>query len=243
VERANPGGDPRRHLGSGFEDEAERGVLSADDYWRGFGERMHYPLSAAQWVEARQAAMEPDGALLALVRLLRVARPVGMFTNNPWLLQRHIGEVFPAVLELFGTHAVFSAELGRSKPDPEAFRHLATRLLGYPTSPDTLLRHQRQETFWFPTPRVLGVDGFALRRGATYGTLLVDLERRQPVAVLEEHTAKPLVKWLQAYPSMATLARDRADAYSCVIQEPLTLRAGPYRPYSTEAAIGPNKPS
>jgi hypothetical protein len=137
VERANPGGDPRRHLGSGFEDEAERGVLSADDYWRGFGERMHYPLSAAQWVEARQVAMEPDGALLALVRLLRVARPVGMFTNNPWLLQRHIGEVFPAVLELFGTHAVFSAELGRSKPDPEAFRHLATRLLGYPTSPDT----------------------------------------------------------------------------------------------------------
>jgi putative hydrolase of the HAD superfamily len=114
--------------GSGLEDEAERGVLSADDYLRGFGERMHYPLSAAQWVEARRVAMEPDQAVLALVRLLRRTRPVGMFTNNPWLLQRHIAKVFPAVPDLFGPRAVFSAELGRSKPDPEAFRRLAARL-------------------------------------------------------------------------------------------------------------------
>jgi putative hydrolase of the HAD superfamily len=113
---------------SGFEDEAERGLLSADDYLRGFGERLGYPLSAAQWVEARRAAMEPDQAVLTLARLLCRARPVGMFTNNPWLLQRYIAEVFPAVPELFGTRAVFSAELGRSKPDPEAFRRLAARL-------------------------------------------------------------------------------------------------------------------
>jgi glucose-1-phosphatase len=114
--------------GSGFEDAAERGALSADEYLLGFGERMGYPLSAAQWVEARRVATEPDQAVLALARLLRRARPVGMFTNNPWLLQRHIAEVFPAVPDLFGPRAVFSAELGRSKPDPEAFRRLAARL-------------------------------------------------------------------------------------------------------------------
>jgi putative hydrolase of the HAD superfamily len=114
--------------GSGFEDEAERGVISADEYLQGFGERMGYPLSTAQWVEARRVAMEPDQAVLALARLLRAARPVGMFTNNPWLLQRHIADVFPAVPALFGPRAVFSAELGRSKPDPEAFRRLAARL-------------------------------------------------------------------------------------------------------------------
>ena len=33
--------------GSGFEDEAERGGLSADEYLRGFGERLGYPISAA----------------------------------------------------------------------------------------------------------------------------------------------------------------------------------------------------
>jgi glucose-1-phosphatase len=43
-------------------------------------------------------------------------------------MKRQLAEVFPAVPDLFGTRAVRSAELGRSKPDPEAFRRLATRL-------------------------------------------------------------------------------------------------------------------
>jgi putative hydrolase of the HAD superfamily len=121
---------------SGFEDEAERGAWAADGYLREFGERMGYPLSAAQWVAARRAAMEPDEAVLAIARRLAGNRPVAMFTNNPLLLKRHIGEVFPAVPEIFGERAVFSAELGRRKPDPEAFLRLARRL-GVP--PGTVL--------------------------------------------------------------------------------------------------------
>src|SRR6266851_6627722 len=51
----------------------------------------------------------------------------------------------------------------------------------------TLLRLlRRQPAPSFPTPRVLGVDDFALRKRQTYGTILVDLERRQPVALLPE---------------------------------------------------------
>jgi glucose-1-phosphatase len=149
--------------GSGFEDAAERGVISADDYLRGFGERLGYPLSAAQWVEARRAAMEPDQAALALARQLTAARPVGMFTNNPWLLQRHMAEVFPAVPDLFGTRAVFSAELGRSKPDPEAFRRLATRLA---CAPDEILYFDDDATYvagareaGLPAHRVGGAAG------------------------------------------------------------------------------------
>jgi glucose-1-phosphatase len=130
--------------GSGFEEEAERGVISADDYLKGFGERMGYPLSAAQWVEARREAIEPDRAVLALARRLRVARPVGMFTNNPWLLKRHITEVFPAVPAIFGMRAVFSAELGRRKPDPEAFRRLATHL---GCAPDEILYFDDDATY------------------------------------------------------------------------------------------------
>jgi putative hydrolase of the HAD superfamily len=122
--------------GSGFEDEAERGIVSADDYLKGFGERMGYALSAAQWVEARKASIEPDPAVLSLARRLGTDRPVGMFTNNPFLLKRHIAEVFPAVPDIFGSRAVFSAELGRSKPDPEAFRRLAARLA---VAPDEIL--------------------------------------------------------------------------------------------------------
>jgi FMN phosphatase YigB (HAD superfamily) len=46
----------------------------------------------------------------------------------PQLLKRHLAEVFPAVSDLFGARAIFSAEVGRCKPDPEAFRRLAARL-------------------------------------------------------------------------------------------------------------------
>jgi transposase len=88
------------------------------------------------------------------------------------------------------------------------------RGLGYLASPDTLLRRQRAELLSFPLPRILGVDDFALRRGSTYGTVLVDLERHQPIAVLEGRTAEPLLKWLQTHPSLAVLVRDRADAYA-----------------------------
>ena len=122
--------------GSGFEDEAERGLLSAEDYLKGFGERIGYALTAAEWVEARRAATEPDLPMLALVREVARARPVGMFTNNPLLLKRHLAEVFPEAAEIFGARAIFSAEIGRSKPDGEAFRRLATRLS---VAPDRLL--------------------------------------------------------------------------------------------------------
>jgi len=88
------------------------------------------------------------------------------------------------------------------------------RWLGYLVGPDTLIRQQRAEPFGTCSPRVVGVDEFALRRGQTYGTLVVDLERRRPIAVLEGRTADSLAKWLLAHPDVAILVRDRADAYA-----------------------------
>ena len=101
-------------------------------------------LPTPQWVEARRAAMEPDLGVLSLARRLSARHLVGMFTNNPLLLKRHIAEVFPAVPEIFGTRAVFSAELGRSKPDPEAFRRLAASL---GLAPDEVLYFDDDATY------------------------------------------------------------------------------------------------
>jgi transposase len=63
-----------------------------------------------------------------------------------------------------------------------------------------------------PTPTVLGVDDLAMRKRQTYGTILVALERRQPVALLPERTAKTLAPWLQAHPGGQVIARDRSPA-------------------------------
>jgi transposase len=96
----------------------------------------------------------------------------------------------------------------------EAGARLAARH-GMPVSPDTLLRLIRAvPEAERPTPAALGVDDWAIHKGLTYGTILVDLERHRPVDVLADRSSESLAAWLQAHPGVAVIARDRGGAYA-----------------------------
>ena len=52
------------------------------------------------------------------------------------------------------------------------------------------------------------------RRGQTYVTILVHLERSEPIDLLPGREAEPLAEWLRQHPGVDVIVRDRSEAYA-----------------------------
>ena len=95
----------------------------------------------------------------------------------------------------------------------EAGRRLL-QLLGMPISGDTLIRDIRQSGETLPaTVRVVGVDDWAFKKGQTYGSILVDLERQQPIDLLDTRETEAVTAWFQAHPEIEIVSRDRGKEF------------------------------
>jgi transposase len=58
------------------------------------------------------------------------------------------------------------------------------------------------------------VDDWAVRKGRSYGTILVDLEQHQVVDLLPDRTSETLSTWLREHPGVEILTRDRSTEYA-----------------------------
>jgi hypothetical protein len=70
-----------------------------------------------------------------------------------------------------------------------------------------------------PTPRVLTVDDFALRRGHRYATMLIDAVTHRRVDVLPNRKAATLATWLRKHPDAEIVCRDGSAAYAEAIRQ------------------------
>lgn len=87
-------------------------------------------------------------------------------------------------------------------------------------SGDTLIRDIRQAPEApVSSVRVVGIDDWALKKGQKYGTIVVDLEKQQPIALLDSREADQVSEWLKAHPEIEIVSRDRGKEYLKAVKE------------------------
>jgi transposase len=96
------------------------------------------------------------------------------------------------------------------------------RDLAMHTSPATMIRLVRQlDTPVTTTPRIIGIDDWAFRKGRTYGTIIVDHELGKPIDLLPSSAGDDVKAWLAQYPSIEIVTRDRSGEYRDAITQAL----------------------
>jgi transposase len=96
------------------------------------------------------------------------------------------------------------------EPGSRLAEHLAA-----PISGDTILRRVTAASDEpAPAYRYVGIDDFAFRKGHSYGTILVDLERGRVIDIFDGRDGSAVETWLKAHPGVEVITRDRWAGYA-----------------------------
>ncbi|MCX2473474.1 transposase [Pedobacter sp. MC2016-05] len=95
-----------------------------------------------------------------------------------------------------------------------------SRYVGIPVSSSTILRIVKRLDIQPKklTSGIIGVDDWAFKKGKTYGTVIVDLEKKEVVDLLSDHESATLSEWLKQHPEIKTVSRDRYGPYALGIK-------------------------
>lgn len=132
--------------------------------------------------------------------------PRGTFSDQETSLARPFARRTSRV-ELISNHMGHAAG---GRPAERLLHRLGIRL-----SDDTVIRQLLRAARDNAQPaRVIGVDDWSWRKSQCYGTIIVDLERRTVVDILEDRNVESCTEWLRRHPETEIVSRDRCGLYA-----------------------------
>lgn len=83
-------------------------------------------------------------------------------------------------------------------------------------SPSTILRIIKRQSLPISavTSGVIGIDDWAFKKGNTYGTIIVDLQRKKVIDLLPVRESETICQWLKEHQEVEIISRDRGGPYS-----------------------------
>jgi transposase len=171
------------------------------------------------WYIRRLQDLPAQGAAVGL--RLKLAR---WRCSNPECARQTFGGRLPEVVQPYGRQTRRVVDLARLVTHTAGGRpagRLMTRL-GLPQSKDTLLRSLKRgvrDRAGVAPVRVIGIDDWSWRKGRTYGTIMVDLERREVLDILQDRSAESTACWLGGHSAV--------EMVSCELYAQGAARGGP----------------
>jgi transposase len=142
-------------------------------------------------------------------------RPLALPQPHAWIFTDRVAGVLAPYAQQTNRLGEARMLVGRALGGRPGQRLLSR--LGMRTSRHTLLRHvtrTARRSISQNMIRVLGVDDWGWSRGRSYGTVLVDRERREVTDLLPTRSADVLCAWLIQHPEVVVVSRDRQGVYA-----------------------------